>query len=142
MVQQRSRSGRLPLFLRAIGTAQARMATAVSEMTPQQLNEYRDRLNAARTSPRNRWLLGKPHPDVRISNQAWDTDAGIVHVRVYTPSTATRKPGLVMCFHGGGFVAGFRLKATGKTLRSPRSRLRSSSPLIIGSHPSTRIPLH
>jgi len=75
-------------------------------MTDVQRNEFRTKQNALRTSPRNRWLVGKPHPAVRIDDRAWVTGPDALHVRVYTPPPGPRKPGLVVCFHGGGSVAG------------------------------------
>lgn len=96
----------LPLVLRAVGWAQERMSTPVGSMTGAQLTRFRERQNTVRTAPRNRWLLGTPHPDVHIADHTWSTGPGAVRVRIYTPLRGPRPPGLVVCLHGGGFVAG------------------------------------
>jgi acetyl esterase len=50
-------------------------------------------------------LAGPEQPVHRVENRALPGPAGQLPVRVYTPTAASRLPGLIY-FHGGGFVVG------------------------------------
>jgi acetyl esterase/lipase len=94
----------IPLQAQLLWRALSRLSgTSLMQLPPDEVAAARERRRKLVALPGSTLIVGRPHPDVLIS----DKSAATIPVRVYRPAGSLDEVlPLIVNFHGGGFVSG------------------------------------